>query len=392
MKLQSNSVINFIAILIAFFGGSWVFVVKPRLVILGYGRQLQPINNRSCNKIPQLSACEKIVLHQPTGVLYLACSTISSRVHWTPALGRLNSTGASRKDYVATYDPTTSAITRLELRGFESTRGLSLHGMDVVSSSSNPSELFVYLVNHRAPPGNLLATDVGADSVIEIFKTTLGGKAMTHIKTVRNPVINTPNDVVGSADGKSFYFTNDHGEKLGMLRVLDFFGRSTSSVGYCHVEVGCKYAIQNMHGNNGIARGPNSTIYVANCLKGGLNILDIQRDNTLVITDFVPADRGMDNLSTDAEGFVWAAAFPDTLKLVLKHFSDPSINVPSTALRFSVNSGSIATPHKARYKAETMFEDDGNAASGITSVVYDSQRNFLFLSGHASSHLTICKL
>jgi sugar lactone lactonase YvrE len=89
--------------------------------------------------------------------------------------------------------------------------------MDVVPSSSNPSDLFVYLVNHRAPLGGVLAKDVGADSAIEIFKTTVGAKNLTHLKTVESPVIITPNDIVGSPDGKSLYFTNDHGEKVGLV-------------------------------------------------------------------------------------------------------------------------------------------------------------------------------
>jgi arylesterase/paraoxonase len=150
-------------------------------------------------------------------VLYLACSTPSSRVHWTPALVYLNETGASFNDYVASYDPKTSRITRFKVVNFESDRGLSLHGMDVVPSSSNASELLVYLVNHRAPLGGLRAKDVGADSVVEIFKTTLGSDTLTHIKTVQDPVIFTPNDIIGSPDGNSFYFTNDHGAKVGLV-------------------------------------------------------------------------------------------------------------------------------------------------------------------------------
>jgi len=132
-------------------------------------------------------------------------------------VSRLNATGASSNDYVAIYDPESSALTRLEVVNFSGTRGLSLHGMDVVPSSANPSDLFIYLVNHRAPPGDILAKDVGADSVIEIFKTTVGGRTLTHLKTIESPVIITPNDIVGSPDGNSFYFTNDHGEKVGLV-------------------------------------------------------------------------------------------------------------------------------------------------------------------------------
>jgi arylesterase / paraoxonase len=132
----------------------------------------------------------------------------------------LNATGASNEDYIATYDPATSQVSRLRTPDFNNGRGLSLHGMDVVPSSSDPQELFIYLVNHRIPLGDRSAEQIGADSVIEIFKTTIGGEALIHIKTVEDPIIVTPNDVVGSADGKSFYFTNDHDAKVGLVSFL----------------------------------------------------------------------------------------------------------------------------------------------------------------------------
>lgn len=170
---------------------------------------------------PQISldslAFVEIILHQPTGVLYLACSTLLSREHWFPGLTQLNATGASTKDYVATYDPVTSRITRLTTPDFNDGRGLSLHGMDVVPSTSNPSELFVYLVNHRIPLGDANPVEVGADSVIEIFTTTVGGTTLKHKRTIENPIIVTPNSVSGSADGESFYFTNDHGVRIGLV-------------------------------------------------------------------------------------------------------------------------------------------------------------------------------
>jgi len=247
--MSKQSVLNVFIILVTILAGFWRLVVKPRLEVLGYGRVIEAVNNKNCNVVPELPACEsaslilllyhershqctsETVLHQPTGILYLACSTLSSRVHWTPAVSALNETGASFNDYVASYDPKTSRITRFKVVEFKSDRGLSLHGMDVVPSSSDPSELFVYLVNHRAPLGNALAKDVGADSVIEIFKTTLGGDTLTHITTVEDPVIYTPNDIVGSPDGNSFYFTNDHGEKVGL--VCRYFLASISPKSLC---------------------------------------------------------------------------------------------------------------------------------------------------------------
>jgi len=42
-----------------------------------------------------------------------------------------------------------------------------------------------------------------------------------------------------------------------------------------------------MNGNNGITRAPNGTFYVANCMSGGLSVLEEQTDNTLVLTDVI---------------------------------------------------------------------------------------------------------
>jgi arylesterase / paraoxonase len=162
----------------------------------------------------------EIVLHQPTGVLYLACSTPESRVHWTPAVLRLNASGRSSDDYIATYNPHTSRITKYLISG-SNARGLSLHGMDVVPSAANASELWVYLINHRLPlEGD--ASVVGADSSIEVFKTAVGSDTLAHVRTFEHPVIITPNDVVGSADGQSVYFTNDYSVKTGNVSQTAF--------------------------------------------------------------------------------------------------------------------------------------------------------------------------
>lgn len=157
------------------------------------------------------------MLHQPTGILYLACTSQESRVNWSPATEKFNAQGRSANDYVAMFDPATLKVTRMEFENFESDQPISVHGMDIVPSATNARELYVYLVNHRAPPAGQDVTVVGADSVIEVFKGTVFGKRLTHIQTIRDPTIITPNDVAGQGDGKGFFFTNDHGTKTGFV-------------------------------------------------------------------------------------------------------------------------------------------------------------------------------
>lgn len=133
-----------------------------------------------------------------------------------PTLDRLNASGRSELDYVATYDPRTGAINQLTF-GPLPPGGISLHGMDVVPSFDDPSVLYVYLVNHRKPE-SADARKVGADSVIEVFRTHIESSMLEHVRTFQDPaVVVTPNDVVGSPDGKSVHFTNDHRYKTGFV-------------------------------------------------------------------------------------------------------------------------------------------------------------------------------
>jgi hypothetical protein len=127
-------------------------------------------------------------------------------------LQQLNASGPD-VDYLATYDPQTGVVARLE----PSFPGLMTHGLDVVPSHSNPAELFIYAVNHRKPADRQSAPKVGADSTIEIFKTTVGSTTLKHLRTLRDPVIIAPNDIVGSPDGESFFFTNDHNSRTSKV-------------------------------------------------------------------------------------------------------------------------------------------------------------------------------
>lgn len=170
------------------------------------------------------------MLHPPSGLLYLACSTPAKRQHWLPALVALRDDKVVLDDYIATYDAATGAVTRLTFSGFPTSQGYGSHGLDVVPSATNPKELFVYAINHRKPVLGR-ANQVGADSVVEIFKTTVGGNTLTHVRTIKSPIIDTPNDLVGSPDGKSFYFTNDHGVKIGFVRHI-YSGIVCMSVAY----------------------------------------------------------------------------------------------------------------------------------------------------------------
>ena len=74
----------FIAILYQFVFKTLIFGT------LGYGRKIQSLkdfDNVRCEAIelPGLESCEDMWLHEPTGFLYMACSSVEGRTKWLPA-------------------------------------------------------------------------------------------------------------------------------------------------------------------------------------------------------------------------------------------------------------------------------------------------------------------
>ncbi|KAG6331418.1 hypothetical protein ID866_7671 [Astraeus odoratus] len=404
---------SFAVLLLALFT-TWLLHLRPYLAAIGIpGRSVESVGNGNCKTVPELQACEskstaatypalppsdaraEVVLHQPSGLVYLACSTPADRMQWMPAVNKLNTSRMFEADYVATYDPRTSAIKRLTFTGLASRGGIALHGMDVVPSLHDPSHLYVYVVNHRRP----LAGDpwkVGADSVIEVFETRLSDSELRHVRTFEDPtVIITPNDVVGSPDGQSVYFTNDNAQKLGLKRHLNVLLQPyDTSVGFCDADQGCKFAYRGLHASNGIVKGlghDNDTYYVADYMLGEITVLERKPDNTFMYVEAIKTGYAADNLAIDSNGALWVAGITDLLGLVFRKFENPSELVPSTALRVTVNNDSTSF-YGEKYSVDKIFEDPGQLASGITSVVYDTQGGLLFMHGAISTHFTICEL
>ncbi|KDQ15280.1 hypothetical protein BOTBODRAFT_187395 [Botryobasidium botryosum FD-172 SS1] len=354
-------------------------LLGPLLSLGGAFRAVEPFKNDACTKVEGAEACEKLVLHSPSGLVYMACSTLESRMNWHPYHMALNASGRSTTDHVAIYDPTSEKIIRTLLEGFADARGINVHGMDVVPSEFDKNELFVYLVNHRPPVEEAKAHIYGADSVIEIFKTKVGSDVLTHVKTVEDPLIDTPNDVVGSSDGKSFYFTNDHSTKVGLMRIVNaYLSRPVTSVVYCDVDAGCKIAADDLAGCNGIARGKDGKIFVvlSTTSVSEIRVFEEQDDNSLVQTDAIPADRHMDNIVVDEDDVAYIASIPKTLHFFLVH------------QKKLFNSITI----EQKYKLEKIFEDDGSQVSAITSAVMDKKRSVLYIHGVSAPWLSICKV
>ncbi|EJD43580.1 hypothetical protein AURDEDRAFT_145403 [Auricularia subglabra TFB-10046 SS5] len=365
--------------------------LQPLVEAWGILRPVEPAGTRDCIKVRELQACEKISLHAPSGILYLACSTPRDRLNWVNWLPDVAQ--RSTFDYLATYDASTNTFQRLSVTGnaFDIKRTVSFQGMDVVTSARDTDEVFVYLVNHRLPEDIQDFVRAGPDSVLEIFKTRVGSGTLQHLHTFRDDnVIVAPVGVSGSSDGKSVYFTNnDRGklsEQFSFKRIRSLFHPS-SSVGLCHVDKGCFIAAKDMQGNHGLVRASsNNTLYVGNSVNGGIHVMGMLDNGTLVLQDTIGTPFVIDSLTVDQKGHIYAAAFPRSLDF-FSCMDDFSLQCrPASAVFVTTTNATGA------YNVANIFEDDGTLVWSMTAVAHDAARGRLFMHGLLAPWLTVCKV
>lgn len=81
---------NVLVYTIAALGIFYQFILSPLLwTTLGIGRKWEQLDafNYTCSKIEGhgLEACEDMWLHEPSGLLYMACGSTESRMGWLPS-------------------------------------------------------------------------------------------------------------------------------------------------------------------------------------------------------------------------------------------------------------------------------------------------------------------
>lgn len=227
------------------------------------------------------------------------------------------------------------------------------HGISTVAL---PQGVRLFVVNHRQD-----------ESVIEVFDH-LPGLALTHVRTVRDPLILTPNDVA-AIDSEQFYLTNDHGTRdetgkkiegytrMGKGRLVFYDGQAAHSL------------VDGLNFPNGLwVSADKQYLFVALMLSKEVRVY--QRENNgvaLLRTIDLPA--APDNLQLDAEGALWIAAHPKPL-LLKAHAEDHSRPAPSMILR-------VANPLAEKPVIQNVLTDDGTIVSAASVAVADGKRFFI---------------
>ncbi|MCJ1289943.1 hypothetical protein MMC34_001477 [Xylographa carneopallida] len=205
--------------------------IKLRAVVLGYTRSqasIENIHGADLRVIPNTVQCEDLHHHLPSGLLFAACQGRSAeRFLWFPASPQGNfrdpKAAADSQGGLFVIDPKTFTSSRLTLEGFPGP--FITHGIDIYSAPSVPDTVYIFAINHLPNPAyydspSSAASSPKARSQVEIFRHTIGTLSATHIRSVRSPLIRTPNDVYATGPS-TFYVTNDHFYREGLLRDVE---------------------------------------------------------------------------------------------------------------------------------------------------------------------------
>lgn len=217
------------------------------------------------------------------------------------------------------------------------------HGISLHAGPDGARRLFA--VNHPA----------GGSETVEIFDVAEDG-SLSHAKSVTDLHFISLNDVV-AVGPDSFYATNDHGTRPGLMRTIGdgLLLRNANVVYYDGTEA--RVAADTIAFPNGINVSPDGkTVYVASTI--GMSMYVYARDaatGELTGADHVRLGTGVDNIDVQPDGTLLIGAHPKLLDFV-SHASDPSALSPSQVVRIE----------PGEKKAATIYLDFGEEISGIS--------------------------
>jgi hypothetical protein len=181
---------------------------------------------------------------------------------------------------------------KLELQNFDGP--FVTHGIDVISDPQKPegTAVYIFAVNHvpnadHYSDGQPNIKAPKSRSQVEIFYHVIGSGTARRIRSVWDPLLTTPNDIVALSPS-SFLVTNDHLHTEGFMRLVEdlYHGAKWTNTIYVEVDspelgsagfategVKVSVALEKMHNNNGLGHGRSrDEVLVVECDSGVLNI------------------------------------------------------------------------------------------------------------------------
>ncbi|TPX18487.1 uncharacterized protein E0L32_011600 [Thyridium curvatum] len=375
---------------------------------LGIGKHIQPLSDfpYKCRRIddPRFQACEDMWLSESTRQLFMACSTTDGRKHWIPNGLSLNVTGRSLSDAIVAVDIDKPKGDSFEFRalktpGFTGTAGDGLLNVLGVTGVDDPNGDVELLLNNNRPSldpatGAILPdqTHVGANSTLELFRVSGRSSEMKHLRTFADAHVTTPNSMAPAGAGpgiRRFYMSNSGGPYKTGLKALfgPLFG--SGDITYCDGstdELSCKVVSAGHKLPNGMLRNSkDGLIYAASSVTGIISVFRPLPDGGLAEVDRIDIGYGLDNLSEDANGDIWASIYPRGIEILMA-FGDPwNAKCKAAVVR-------VRREADGGYSWEKVLEDgDAEVLPGSTVAVHDSKTGRLFFGSVYAPYIGVCE-
>ena len=224
------------------------------------------------------------------------------------------------------------------------------HGISVYEDQNGGT--FLAVVNH--PSSGLFNSSRGHS--IEIFH--YDSDSLTHLRSVRDPLLVSPNDIV-LINKDQFFVTNDHGSSSKLGQTLEKYLQLKNSNVLFYDGLNFDVAAIGLGFANGInISSDGSILYVAETIGKQLSIFEVDKTrNDLDLITSIDFNSGIDNIEIDHEGNLWIGSHPKVYTFS-RHMKDATVLSPSQVYRFSMDSSG--------YNIEEVYLNLGEELSGST--------------------------
>ncbi len=283
------------------------------------------------------------------------------------------------EDMMVSYQDSFLLVSSTDRSNFDGTHKEEgdLFFIDLKTNDYKPVNLTESFTSHFSPHGIsmikkdsaylVMAINHTPDShFIEVFE--LRDEKMKHLRTLSDPTMISPNDLVIVSENQ-VYFTNDHKYAKGFKKsVEEYSGLSIANAilfdgeNYREVADGIAYA-------NGINIDMHrSLLYVASPRNFHVKVYSMNTEGDLAFIENIPCKTGVDNIEMDEQGRLWIGAHPNLLRFG-SYATSKKETAPSEIIR-------IEYREKGNYKVDKIYVEKGDTMSGSSVAVPFGNRIF----------------
>ena len=328
----------------------------------GQFRDLPTATSTPCEALPLAVSAEDIQLDRARGIAYLSALDRRGLIEGRKVAGD---------------------VLRLELPvTLSQPLGRSVPALASQPADFRPHGMSLYRMGDGALRLSVISHLPDGGHAVEIFEQRVGETLFTPVRSVRDPLLRSPNAVV-AVGPEQFYVVNDSGAHNLFERFAEIVLRRGLSTLVFFDGKQMRVAAEGLASGVGLGMSPDGTrLYAAETVGKRLAVFE-RNAGTAALTRLadIPVDGAPDNINVDAEGVVWVAVHARTLELV-RHFIDAAHPSPSWILRYD--------PTAAEPRLETVFFDPGTRISaGSVGAAFDGR---LLVGSITERRLLSCRL